>query len=30
MNELFSIAGKVAIITGAGWVLGGNIAKHFM
>lgn len=30
MNELFGIAGKVAIITGAGGVLGGNIAKHFM
>ncbi|MDR0581700.1 MAG: SDR family oxidoreductase [Prevotellaceae bacterium] len=30
MNELFDISGKVAIITGAGGVLGGNIAKHFI
>ncbi|MDR2125785.1 MAG: SDR family oxidoreductase [Prevotellaceae bacterium] len=30
MNELFNISGKVAIITGAGGVLGGNIAKHFV
>ena len=30
MNELFSIAGKVAVITGAGGVLGGNIAQHLV
>jgi len=30
MNELFSITDKVTVITGAGGVLGGNIAKHFV
>lgn len=30
MNEIFSIEGKVAIITGAGGVLGGSIAKSFV
>ena len=30
MNEQVSIAGKVAVITGAGGVLGGSIARHFI
>lgn len=30
MNEMFSIAGKVAIISGAGGVLGGNVATSFV
>lgn len=30
MNEIFSIAGKVAVISGAGGVLGGSIAKSFV
>jgi NAD(P)-dependent dehydrogenase (short-subunit alcohol dehydrogenase family) len=30
MKNMFSIAGKVAVITGAGGVLGGSIAKSFI
>ena len=30
MNEQFSIAGKVTVITGAGGVLGGSIARSFI
>lgn len=30
MNEIFSIAGKVAVISGAGGVLGGSIARSFI
>ena len=30
INEQFSITGKVAVITDAGGVLGGSIAKYFM
>ncbi len=29
-NKLFSIKGKVAVVTGGGGVLGSNIAKHFL
>lgn len=30
MNEIFCIEGKIAVITGAGGVLGGSIAKSFV
>lgn len=30
MNEMYSIAGKVAIVTGAGGVLGGSVARSFV
>ncbi len=30
MNEIFSIAGKVAVVTGGSGVLGSNIARGFL
>ena len=30
MNEIFSIAGKVAVVTGGSGVLGSNIAEGFL
>lgn len=30
MNDIFSIKGKIAVVTGAGGVLGGSIAKSFV
>lgn len=29
MNEIYSVAGKVAVISGAAGVLGGSLARHF-
>ncbi|HBH20862.1 MAG TPA: D-mannonate oxidoreductase, partial [Rikenellaceae bacterium] len=29
MNEMYSVAGKVAVISGAAGVLGGSLARHF-